>query len=117
MPTVEEFIERFCQDGEEDTVGENLTLNRGPARPEDLDAMQASIPDGTVTLSQWGFGDDVQRIWINPHYPFYAAFSALSHSIHVWRYPSRCPFFGTWMRLPSFSARAPSTGSRTFLTS
>ena len=51
MPTVEEFIERFCQDGEEDTVGENLTLNRGPARPEDLDAMQASIPDGTIPIT------------------------------------------------------------------
>lgn len=117
MPTIEEFIDRFCEEGEEDTVGENLTLNRGPAKPEDLDVMQQNIPDGTVSHTKWGFGDDVQRIWVNPHYPFFAAFSALSHSIHVWRYPSRVPFLRHMDEVAEFFGSRPFDGLKHMLDS
>lgn len=113
--TIEEFIQEFCEDGEEDVVGEGQTLNRGPAKPEDLDRMQANVPEGTVSTAQWGFGDDVQRIWINPYVPFYAGFSALSHSIHVWRYPSRVPFLRHMDEVAEFFGSRPFEGLKEML--
>ncbi len=104
---IEEFIETFCAEGEEDTVDRGLTLNRGPVKPEDLEKMQANVPEGTVTYEQWGFGDDVQRIWINPRVPFWAGFSALSHSLHVWRYPSRVPFLRHMDEVAEFFGAKP----------
>lgn len=113
--TVEEFVERWCENGEEDQVGENLTLNRGPAKPEDLTPMQQDVPPNTVVIPAWSFGDDVQRIWVNPDYPFFAAFSALSHSIHVWRYPNRLSFLRHVDEVAEFFGNRPFNGLKDVL--
>lgn len=89
---IEEFIEKYTAEGEQSTVGENLILNRGPANQDALPEMEQDLPEGTNHSTEWGFGDDVQRLWFNPNVPFMAGFSKLSHSIHIWRYPNRLTY-------------------------
>lgn len=89
---IEAFIEKYTSEGEQSTVGENLILNRGPVSQDALPQIEKDVPKGTNYAQDWGFGDDVQRLWLNPNVPFMAGFSKLSHSLHVWRYPNRLTY-------------------------
>ena len=108
--TIEEFIEKWTEGGEESKVGENLTLNRGPANQDSLAEMQKDVPEGTSHTSDWAFGDEVQRLWFNPDVPFVAGFSKLSHSIHIWRYPDRLTYIKHAKEIGEFFSKEAFSG-------